>query len=57
VKVVSPPAQVEVPTMADPCYAVTLSRAGAAQASSVLAVSNEQCSCEMFSGKIVWPEK
>lgn len=51
------PAQVEVPTMADACYGVTLSPAGAAQASSLLAVSNEQCGCEMFSGRIVWPEK
>jgi hypothetical protein len=50
-------ARVEVPTMADPCYAVRLSGVGNLQASTVAAVANEDCGCEMFSGRIVWPEK
>jgi len=50
-------ARLEVPTMADPCYAVRLSGVGNFQASTVAAVANEDCGCEMFSGRIVWPEK
>lgn len=51
------PAQLAVPTMEDRCYAVSLSRAGAAQPSTVVAVGNDKCDCEMFTGKTVWPDK
>ncbi len=51
------PVQVEVPTMEDRCYAASLSRVGAMQPSSVVALGTEHCDCEMFTGKTVWPEK
>jgi hypothetical protein len=50
------PAQLEVPTMEEQCYAVSLSRAGA-PASTVVAIGDDKCGCEMFTGKTVWPDK
>ena len=50
-------AQVDVPTMQNRCYAVSLSRVGVARASAVVPIDTERCGCEMFSGGTVWPER
>jgi hypothetical protein len=50
------PAPVSVPTMEDRCYAVSLSGADASRASSVAAV-DDNCGCDMFTGKTAWPEE
>src|SRR5712692_2064884 len=45
------PAYVEVPAMADRCYSVNLSSMDQRSSCTVVAVANDQCECEMFSGK------
>jgi hypothetical protein len=50
------PAHVEVPTMADPCYSVRLWPSLAFNRSTVTAIADINCGCEMFSGKTIWPE-
>ncbi len=49
-------AHVEVPTMEDRCYAITLSREDASS-SKVVLVSNDECECEMFLGTNMWLER
>jgi hypothetical protein len=50
-------ASLTVPTMDDRCYTVHLALSGADGPSAVASVTNENCVCEMFSGRNTWPEK
>ena len=51
------PARVDVPTMLDRCYAVSLSAGVDGPPSTAVSLANDQCDCKMFAGKTVWPEK
>jgi hypothetical protein len=50
------PARIDVPTMEERCYEVSLARAGARQSSVIVTVSEDKCECEMFTGETVWRE-
>jgi hypothetical protein len=45
---------VDVPTLEDNCYAVSLSPVGATKASAISAISEDDCACEMFTGETLW---
>ena len=51
------PARVEVPTMEDRCYSVTIARTGSGQSSTAAAVPKNDCACAMFTGKTIWPSR
>jgi len=51
------PVRVDVPTMEDRCYAVTLSRSGEPPASTIALNPTENCECAMFTGNTIWPER
>jgi hypothetical protein len=49
------PADIEVPTMVDSCSFVRLSPFRDTNGSTAVAVADEDCGCEMFNGRTVWP--
>ena len=48
-------ARVVVPAMEDRCYSVTLENADNGTASTVVAIPDDECECQMFSGGKIWP--